>query len=230
MAALIIPPPDAAGYWHFTYITTDTLDGRWYGGKRSTQKHPLSDRYLGSGNWIKKHPARPRLKRKIVAFFATSAEVFAAEAGLITWNEVLDDPLCMNETEGGSGMTVDAIRRLRADPVFRSSYVAGIARRNADPEWQKNQAARARSITANTEWREKNAAALRRLATDPVWRANNLAAVRRRVADPKWDESRAAAGRKRSANSARRREAKRRAELALPNAQTSFMADLLLLP
>src|SRR4051812_936910 len=80
MADPVIPPPSADGYWHFTYITVDPLDGRWYGGKRSTKKHPLSDRYLGSGRWIKKHPAKERLRREIIAFFKNSLEVYTAEA------------------------------------------------------------------------------------------------------------------------------------------------------
>src|SRR5208282_243023 len=105
MADISIPPPDAAGYWHVLYVTTDTLDGRWYGGKRSTKVHPLADTYKGSGRWIAAHPDRKRLHREIVAFYATSKEVYAAEARMITWPTVMDDPLCMNLWAGGQGIT-----------------------------------------------------------------------------------------------------------------------------
>ena len=141
MADISIPPPDAAGYWHFTYITTDTLDGRWYGGKHSTKKHPLSDRYLGTGNWIKKHPARKRLRREIVAFFPSSAVVYAAEAELITWTKVFDDPLCMNLRDGGEGVTAEAALLRFTDPANRAEHAATMRRMHANPENRANIAA-----------------------------------------------------------------------------------------
>jgi hypothetical protein len=213
MADPIIPLPDASGYWHFTYITTDSLDGRWYGGKRSTKRHPLSDRYLGSGNWIKAHPARERLRREIVAFFASSTEVFAAEAAMITWTQVFDDPLCMNLRDGGEGVSVEAalaryadpqqlanhvamLRRVHADPKARAKMSTSARRRFQDPEQLAKQTSHMRRITSDPdmlnkakaardtpEWRANVTAANRKKAEDPVWRAKQSAIMRRIMVD-----------------------------------------------
>jgi len=201
MADIIIPPPDAAGYWHFTYVTTDTLDGRWYGGKHSTKKHPSSDRYLGTGNWIKKHPARKRLVREIVAFYPSSATVFAAEAELVTWDKVLDDLLCMNLRDGGEGVTVEAallrfsdplertkhldtMRRMHADPKNAANIVAGGALRAADPVWRKANADHMRRMHADPVAQENHLASL--ATRGPEWAANVTAANQLRAADPEW--------------------------------------------
>ena len=138
MADISIPPPDAAGYRHWTYITRD-VDGRWYGGKRSTKKHPLSDTYKGSGNWIRGHGARERLVREIVAFYPSSTAVFAAEAELVTWAMVMDDPLCMNLWAGGQGSTSEAALHRSAGTTWRESTLAGIRLRSANPDWRANQ-------------------------------------------------------------------------------------------
>jgi hypothetical protein len=184
MADISIPPPDANGYWHFTYITSDSETGQWYGGKRSTKKHPLSDRYLGSSVWVKKHPERKRLKREIVEFYATSADVFAAEMALITWDEVLNDPLCMNETEGGVGLTVEGILRLHADAAFRDAYTAGIARRSANPEWRKSLLEAWARKSQAPEWRDYVTTRNQRICSSPEWRTNNLAHLKRVHANP----------------------------------------------
>lgn len=202
MADITIPPPDAAGYWHFTYITTDTLDGRWYGGKHSTKKHPLSSPYKGSGNWIRRHPARKRLVREIVAFYPSSAAVFAAEAELITWAVVFDDPLCMNLRDGGEGVTAEAallrfadpaerarhlatMRRMHADPKNHAKIVAALTRTRADPHWQAANLAHMRRMHADPVARENHLASL--AARGPEWRANVVAALEgRRAGDPDW--------------------------------------------
>lgn len=203
MDDITIPAPDVDGYWHFTYITTDTLDGRWYGGKRSTKRHPLSDRsYLGSGSWVKKHPARERLKREIVAFFESSEAAYAAEAEMVTWEKVSDDPLCMNRCAAHRGMTVEDGRRRSAGP-WRENQAAGMVKRSANLAWRTNVAAAARKRSANPLWQEANAAHGRRMAadqelldilaarsrllpTDPAWRAAQSAGVLRRSASPEY--------------------------------------------
>jgi len=217
MAEISIPAPDAAGYWHFTYVTTDTLDGRWYGGKRSTKKHPLSDRYLGSGNWIKRHPARKRLKREIVAFHASSEDVFVAEAEMVTLDDVLNNPFCMNECGGGEGMTAEfakirssrpefranhdaTSRRLATDLAWRAAHAAGIARRASDPKWRENTIAARRLAAIDPDFRAKITAANRRKAADPEWCEAQSVAGLRISADPKWRENYAAGMARRAAD------------------------------
>lgn len=216
MAEALIPLPDTNGYWHFTYITVD-LDGLWYGGKRSTKRHPMSDLYRGSGNWIRRHPARDSLKRTIVAFYATSAEVYAAEAVMITWAVIMDDPLCMNQRDGGEGMTVEYARIRAADPKWLPIKLAALAKRSANPKWRQSnaaanrrraedpelrevQAAGCRKRSATSEWQEANNANARRLAADPAWKEAHAAGLRRIMADPSWQQICAARLAKRNAN------------------------------
>lgn len=183
MADPIIPPPCADGYWHFTYITTDPVDGRWYGGRHSTKRHPGSNRYLGSGNWIKTHPERDRLKREIVAFFDSSLDVCAAEAAMITWNHVFDDPLCMNLRDGGEGITIEGARILAANPT-----------------WIGNVKAAAHRSHSSDQARANHGAATIRNFSNPVTRAKHAAAITKRSSEPAWIESHAAAMRKNGAN------------------------------
>lgn len=165
----------------------------------------MSDRYLGSGNWIKKHPARDRLKREIVGFFASSAEVYAAEAELVTWNMVFDNPLCMNQRNGGEGSSIETMLILHADPEYRASRAAGLARMAANPAWQKRHSAFLAGLAADPEWlenvrrgvrrrttpewREANAAAMRSLTSTPEWLDANAARNRLRATDPEWIEN-----------------------------------------
>lgn len=191
MADMIIPPPDADGYWHFTYVTRDPKDGRWYGGKRSTKRNPLVDSYKGSGNWIRSHPNRGRLVREIIAFFTSSADVFTAEAAMVTLDKVLSDPFCMNQRPGGDGQTAEEARRLAEDPIWRDKNIAGQKRKKADPAWQNAHADRLRRISNNPVWQEETAARNRQKATDPTWLEANTAAAWRRKANPTWKENHA---------------------------------------
>jgi hypothetical protein len=216
MAQISIPPPDAAGYFHFTYVVID-IDGRWYGGKRSTKKHPLADPYRGSGLWVRAHPAPERLKREIVAFYPSSATVFAAEAEMITWATVVDDPLCMNLWAGGQGATSEAalhrsarrtwrennlaaVRLRSSNPVWRTNQTVGAAKRLADPKWHESNKAAAGIRSADPKWIENHGASLEALHADPTFRAAHLAGIARRTADPAWPAAHAAAIAKRSGN------------------------------
>jgi hypothetical protein len=196
MAEISIPAPDTAGYWHFTYITTDAFNGRWYGGKRSTKKHPLSDRYLGSGNWIKKHPARERLRREIVAFYATSAEVFAAEARMITMTVVLGDPLCMNLCDGGDGLTVESALRIAADPAWLEATIAATRRTTRTSAWKKAHAVGIANRGDNATWLANVSAAAQLTMNDPKWKEAQTAGSRRRTATPEWSEGNTAKNRR----------------------------------
>ena len=206
MNEISVPAPDAAGYFHFTYITTDPLNGCWYGGKRSTKKHPITDSYRGSGNWVRSHPERERLRREIVAFYATSKEVFAAEAELITLDVVFNDPLCMNLRDGGEGVSVEAallryadperrakhaddMRRMHADPANRARIAAAGQKRATDPKWQKANAAHMKRMRADPITRAKAAAVLKQLWADPGHVAKMAAANQRMTSSQEWKEA-----------------------------------------
>jgi hypothetical protein len=200
MAEVSIPLPDANGYWYFTYVTTDPETGQWYGGKRSTKKHPLSDRYVGSGNWIRKHPVRDRLRREIIAFYATSVEVYVAEAEMVTWIVINGDPLCMNKCEGGLGISTEYALARYDNPDYRAKNLANLRRMHADPIVQANQAAATLLAKADPKWKEAHAAGTRRIAADPTWQVNQKAGSRRRSDSPEWKEAQLAGTRRRSAD------------------------------
>jgi hypothetical protein len=200
MASINISTPEKAGYYHFLYRTTDPVDGRWYGGKRSTRKHPAVDRYIGSGNWVKAHPDRKRLQREIVSLHASSADVFAAEGEWITWDLINSDPLCMNLRDGGEGVTVEAALLRYAEPVERARHAEMLRRIGADPAVRAKKKASALRRFENPEQLALQTAHMQRITSDPVllakaqaardtpeWRANVLSALEaRRAADPNW--------------------------------------------
>jgi hypothetical protein len=122
-----------------------------------------------------------------VAFFASSAEVCAAEAELITWT-VVDDPLCMNLRDGGEGTTIEGARRLAADPAWRAAMTAAGHRKSSDPKWKARHAALLLRIHADPKWRESQAAMLRRIHESPAWRDSVIAGAAKRSADPGWQK------------------------------------------
>lgn len=157
---LVIPPPGPDGFWHFLYKTTDLLTDQWYGGKRSTRKHPLADTYKGSGDWVKEHPARWELKRVIHSFHAGSLAVFEAETKFVTWADVTGDPLCMNRVAGGRGMSVEGARRLHADPSFSAQNAENNRRTASSPEWRAKNAANNKAIVRTPGWQAAHAAGI----------------------------------------------------------------------
>lgn len=88
--------------FHFTYETTCLINGKRYIGKHSTID--LNDNYVGSSKVMKraisKHGAE-NFERKIIAFYNTSEEAYAAEAALIT-ESIVRDPAYYNSCGGGN--------------------------------------------------------------------------------------------------------------------------------
>jgi hypothetical protein len=87
--------------FHIIYKTVEPSTGRYYYGKHSTTT--TSDGYQGSGRWVLRALAKGRhLITGTVAEYPTAAEALAAEKALVT-EELIADPLCMNQTVGGRG-------------------------------------------------------------------------------------------------------------------------------
>lgn len=196
MAEPQIPPPGAGGYWHFLYITRES-GGRYYGGKRSSKRYPTSDPYLGSGKWVTSYPDRKRLKREIVAFYATSAEAFAAEAEMITWTLVAHDPFCMNEWVGGRGISSEVARRLALlrceDPEFIARLSAGGYRQWKDNiARRKEMSIRRLSAWADPEQHARWCLAAQERCSKPEFSASMTAAAHQRWANPEFREKMAA--------------------------------------
>ena len=92
--------------YHYTYKTTNLINGRYYLGMHSTNR--LDDGYLGSGKRLyyelNKY-GRDNFKFEILQHFNTREQLVEAETSLIS-EEVLKDPNCLNMVVGGSGGNV----------------------------------------------------------------------------------------------------------------------------
>ncbi|QGZ15750.1 homing endonuclease [Acinetobacter phage vB_AbaM_Apostate] len=87
--------------FHFTYVTTNTVNGKKYYGLHST--FDLNDGYVGSGKLLKqaiKKYGIGAFKRDILEFFSTREEASAAEMELIT-EEVINSKMYYNLNPGG---------------------------------------------------------------------------------------------------------------------------------
>lgn len=89
--------------FHFCYKTTNSVDGKFYLGKHSSES--LDDDYLGSGihlqRAIKKH-GKENFKREILCFFDSSEDAYEFEEVLVC-GRMVANPKCYNMKEGGEG-------------------------------------------------------------------------------------------------------------------------------
>jgi hypothetical protein len=199
------PPPDAEGFWHYTYVTfhPDTME--WYGGKHSTKR--LRDGYLGSGNWVRRHRRLRELIVQVVEFFATEGDAFIAEAALVSAEVIRSDLFCRNEGEGGVGPgtwgTTKSARRRAQDPVWRAANAkrlavvhrdpvaqaknsAALSRYLSDPDVRRRMSETSKKLHADRAWSAKNEVARAIAQAAPEVRAQMSASARRRAADPEW--------------------------------------------
>lgn len=89
--------------YHFTYKTTNLINGRYYLGMHSTNR--LDDGYLGSGTRLYRELnkyGRDNFKLEILDYFNTRDELVEAEKTLIT-EEDLNSKNCLNLKPGGNG-------------------------------------------------------------------------------------------------------------------------------
>jgi hypothetical protein len=188
------PPADADGCWHYTYITYHPDTGEWYAGKHTTRN--LDDGYLGSGNWVKGHPARSELIIEVVEFFYSEEHAFAAEAILVDFGIIDADPLCRNEAEGGVGIS----KATFSVPLFQRKYQQGIARREANPEWKQRLRERWARLKTTPEFQQKNREAIARRTADPEWLRRTREGLAKRGANQEWLQKQGEAAAKRAAN------------------------------
>ena len=111
--------------YHFTYKTTNLINGRYYLGMHSTNR--IDDGYLGSGKRLyyelNKY-GRDNFKFEILQQFDSREELVQAEINLITEQD-LKNPNCLNLKQGGSGGFTDANRkkaRQATDKVLEEKY------------------------------------------------------------------------------------------------------------
>jgi hypothetical protein len=69
---------------HFTYKITDTISGKYYVGRHSTEN--LHDGYMGSGKWIRSLKSKDNLIKEILNFYDNFDSLIEAEENLIKEN------------------------------------------------------------------------------------------------------------------------------------------------
>ncbi len=97
--------------YHFTYRTTNLVNGRYYLGMHSTNR--IDDGYLGSGKRLyyelNKY-GRDSFKFEILEEFNSREQLVQAEINLITEHDI-KNPNCLNLKQGGSGGFTDENRK-----------------------------------------------------------------------------------------------------------------------
>lgn len=105
--------------YHFTYKTTNLINGRYYLGMHSTNR--IDDGYLGSGKRlyyeINKY-GRDSFKLEILQYFGSRNELVEAEKSLITEQDISSNT-CLNLKPGGCGGWIDKEHQKKASKAAR---------------------------------------------------------------------------------------------------------------
>ncbi len=92
--------------YFYVYKVTNTINGKFYIGKRASTVEPHQDvRYLGSGKLIMqavKKFGKDSFSKEIIAILESEEACFAMERELVT-EDILKDPDCYNLCVGGRG-------------------------------------------------------------------------------------------------------------------------------
>ena len=102
----VIPFTDTDGFYHFTYLTINTVNNKFYLGKHTTKD--LNDGYIGSGTALTNAVwtyGYLNFKQYKLQFFNTSEEAYLAEESLVSeeYLKKYKDELkvCYNLVKGG---------------------------------------------------------------------------------------------------------------------------------
>lgn len=133
--------------YHYTYKTTNLINGRYYLGMHSTNQ--LNDGYLGSGKRLyyelNKY-GKENFKFEILEQFNSREELVQAEINLIT-EEDIKNSNCLNLKPGGQGGFTDEnrmsnqerkerfLKKLLTDPDFRKQN-SEIHRQQLKDRWE----------------------------------------------------------------------------------------------
>jgi len=151
--------------YHFTYKTTNLINGRYYLGMHSTNR--INDGYLGSGKRLyyelNKY-GRDNFKFEILEEFESREELVQAEINLITEQD-LKNPNCLNLKQGGSGgfseenkvkgrvaANMAKALLLQTDLEFKEKYYEAIRKGQVEA---KKRGVKFSNITENYSWTGK---------------------------------------------------------------------------
>jgi len=125
--------------YHFTYKTTNLINGRYYLGMHSTNK--IDDGYLGSGKRLyyelNKY-GKENFKIEILNYFNLREDLVQGEINLIT-DEDLKNLNCLNLSKGGCGgiHNEEHYRKFVKGPKNLTSWNEKQKELRKDPEWVK---------------------------------------------------------------------------------------------
>lgn len=119
--------------YHFVYVVTNQVNGKYYKGKHSTNN--LDDGYLGSGRAIKraiKKYGKENFKREIVKMCTTEEEAYAFEKSFITRDDV-ESMNCYNTVYGGVGGPPNEDLKNKLSDSLRQYYKTHVNARKGRP-------------------------------------------------------------------------------------------------
>lgn len=116
---------------HYIYKTTCNVTGRWYVGMHSTSN--LDDGYMGSGLRLRRSIRKYGVDNhtiEILEYLDTREELVLREIEIVT-KELIDDEMCMNLREGGTGGWTVEQQKLNAKKSNDRQKIL----RETNPEW-----------------------------------------------------------------------------------------------
>jgi len=178
----VIPFTDPDGFYHFTYLTINTINNKFYLGKHTTKN--LNDGYIGSGNMfrnaIKKH-GYLNFQHYRLQFFNTAKDAYLAEGLLITADVIkkYKDELkvCYNLRTGGFGggglseeskeKMSKAIKDALARPEYKEKRSKSLKETLARPEIKEKLSKASKESWSRPEVKEKMSKSLKETFARP---------------------------------------------------------------
>jgi hypothetical protein len=182
----VIPFTDTDGFYHFTYLTINTVNNKFYLGKHTTKD--LNDGYIGSGiaflNAVKKH-GYLNFQHYRLQFFNTAQDAYVAEALLITEDVIkkYKDELkvCYNlKTGGGSGGILSEESKAKISKAIKETW--------SRPEVKEKQSKAQKELHARPEYKEKISKVRKDAFAKPEYKAKMSKALKEAMNRPEIKE------------------------------------------
>ena len=167
----VIPFTDPDGFYHFTYLTINTINNKFYLGKHTTKD--LNDGYIGSGiafkNAIKKH-GYLNFQHYRLQFFTTAQDAYLAEGLLITEDVIKryrdELKVCYNLKTGGrfggGGLSEEskekqskALKDACARPEIKEKLSKALKEMWSRPEYKEKKSKASKENWSRPEFKEK---------------------------------------------------------------------------
>jgi hypothetical protein len=199
----IIPFTDTDGFYHFTYLTINTINNKFYLGKHTTKD--LNDGYIGSGiafkNAIRKH-GQSNFQHYRLQFFNTAQDAYIAEALLITEDVIKkyrdELKVCYNLKTGGFGggglseeskeKRSKASKETRSKAEYKEKHSKSMKEACARPEVKEKMSKAIKEACARPEVKEKHRSAIKEAWSRPEYKEKRSKAMKELYARPEVKE------------------------------------------